>query len=70
MAATTGNAKRDAIVQISISSKNRVMAQKIIDAIKGMPEFAEDDDVQLAEDTRRNPGSWGIRYAPFVFHTT
>lgn len=55
----------DAIVSVSISSKSQVMANKILDAIRGMPEYAA-DDAEIQVDNRR--GGYSIRYEPFVFH--
>jgi hypothetical protein len=58
----------DAIITISISVKNTAnlpMAQKVLDTIRAMPEYAS-DDAELEKDTRR--GGYTVRYEPFVFH--
>lgn len=55
----------DQLATISISSKSKVMAEKIMEAITAMPEFAN-TDAEIVSDTRR--GGYGFRYEAFNFH--
>jgi hypothetical protein len=65
---TRNNDYEEAIVVISISAKtetDKVMAEKVLAAIRGMDEFRT-DRAELDKDTRR--GGFSFRYETFVFH--
>ena len=55
----------DKLATISVNSKDKALAERILTAIRAMPDYAT-DEAELASDTRR--GGYGIRYEAFVFH--
>jgi hypothetical protein len=57
----------EVIVTVSLSTKNPdpAIMLKVLEAIRAMPEY-RNDDASPEKDTRR--GGIGIRYEPFVFH--
>ena len=58
----------DGIVTISLGGKSensRRMMEKVLEAIRNMPEYAT-DDAEVEKDTRH--GGFSVYREPFVFH--
>lgn len=55
----------DKLATVSVSCNDKALAERILAAIRAMPDYAH-DEAEIDKDTRR--GGFSVRYSPFVFH--